>query len=370
MQKEQNSPISAVKATDIGRRIRQYIGLLSILLAMFAGPGWSQEVDPYTVEIEVDDRSQAALNRVLPQALNAVLVKLSGQRQVSAYGAFNSDLKSWVDRYGYRSYKLLGDGTAPSKGLRAVISFRPGPVDHARATLGLPSWTGERPRISLWVAIDYSGERSFLPEGAEYARFVLADNAAQRGVYLQLPATTVEGELVENAPAMADIWGGFTEQLKPLTEALGADTTLLAAATNRMGNWQIRWNLSSAAGGESFSSVGQSLDDALAEGFNQAVDTIAASTAIAAVDQGQWREFIDILHLPDAASYQQLMAGLKQHRLIDSIHVQSATSKKLRLVLVMNTSPEIVWKELDSIASLAYIGSGVGAIAAVFEYQP
>ena len=362
MQKEQISVLA-------GRKWR-YTCLVIIALAVLNGPVNANEIDPYTVEIDVDDRSQGALNRVLPQALDAVLVKLSGQRQASAFGGFNTELKDWIERYGYRSYKLASTGVIPTKGLRAVISFQPGPVDHARTTLGLPSWTGERPRVALWVAVDYSGERSYLPEGADYARFVLADNASKRGVFLQMPVTTEAGELLEDAPEIADVWGGFTEQLSDTAKSLGADITLLAAATNRMGGWQIRWNLSSQHEAATFTSVAESLDEALAEGFNLAIDSIAAATAIAVDDQGQWREFIDVLHLPDAAAFQKLMLDIKQQRLIESVQIESASSQKVRLILVMNTSPQIVWTELDSNAHLGYIGDGVGGVAAVFEYQP
>ncbi len=341
----------------------------AVLLGLAYGTLYAQEIDPYTVEVEVAARTQAALDGVLPQALDAVLVKLSGQRQASAMGAFNAELKSWVERYGYRSSKFAIDGGELRKVLHAVISFQPGPVNHARASLGLPSWVGERPRLALWVAVDYSGEREFLPEGAEYARFVLQDNASRRGVHLELPEMVVDGEVIEEAPKLADIWGGFTEQLSPFAQSLGADTTVLAAASHKLNGWQVRWNFKSKHGAGSFTSIGTSLDEALGEGLNLAIDQIAAPEVVAVSDQGQWRESIDILHLPDATAYHQLMGILSQQRLVNSVQLESASSQKLRLILVLNTSPEIVWGELDSETRLAYIGAGVGGVAAVFEYQ-
>ena len=370
MQKEQVLSISQRHGRVLSCGGWQYLCILFVLTGLYSVSGYSKEIDPYTVEVDVDDRSQAALNRVLPRALDAALVKLSGQAGVSAMGAFNAELKSWVDRYGYRSYKLAVDDFSAKNRLRAVISFRPDPVDHARASLGLPSWVGERPRIGLWVVVDYSGERVFLPEGAEFARFILNDNAAKRGVYLQMPVLTVDGEVIEEVPEIADIWGGFTEQLNPFAASLGVNTILLAAATNRMGSWQIRWNLQSKHGPASFTSAATSLDGALAQGLNLAIDQIAAAEVIAITDQGRWRESIDVMHLPDAAAYQQLMLSLKQQRLIEQVQVDFASNQQVRLVLITNTSPEIVWQELESDTGLRYLGSGVGGVAAVFEYQP
>lgn len=327
------------------------------------------ETNLYTIELEVPDRSGAAVDQVMAAALDQALVRISGQSYASANGAYNDEVKGWVLRYGFRSLQVpMADGT-PGKQLRTVISLDSKQVDQARAALGLPIWTGDRPQIALWVALDNNGLRGFLPEGAEYTRYTLQDSARQRGVSLQLPAVVADGEVLAEAPELADVWGGFPEQMMPVAQAVGADTILLAAASKRDGQWQIRWNMLSLQSNASFTSEALVLEGALVDGLNQVIDSIASLQAIDISDQGYWRESIDIIHLPDAAAYHQLMDRLKQHRLVDKVQVESVAGQRLRLVLELNASPAIVWGELDSLVELAYVGIGIGGVAAVFEFQ-
>lgn len=342
--------------------------LLPVLLLLNDGLS-AADTRLYTVEVEVADRSQNTVDQALPIALDMILVRLSGQAYASANGAYNSLLKDWVQRYGFRTLQVpMADGI-PGKQLRAVISLDPAEVDQARAALGLPIWSGDRPEIALWVAQDNSGLRSFLPEGAEYTRYTLQDIARQRGVSLQQPAVEADGEVIEGAPQLADVWGGFPEQLSAAASAVSADTILLAAASQRNEYWQIRWNMLSLQSNASFTSAAPVLEEALVDGLNQVIDSIASLQSIAVSDQGQWQESIDIIHLPDASAYQQLMRSLQEHRLVTGVQVDSVAGQRLRLVLDVNASPGIVWGELDSLRELAYIGTGVGGVAAVFEYQ-
>ncbi len=342
--------------------------LLPVLLLLNNGLS-AADTRLYTVEIEVADRSQAAIDQALPAALDMILVKLSGQAYATANGAYNSVVKSWVQRYGFRTQLVaMADGSR-EKQLRAVISLDPAEVDQAQAALGLPIWSGERPKIVLWVAQDNNGLRRFLPEGAEYTRHILQDISGKRGVSMQQPAVEADGEAIDGAPQLADVWGGFPEQLSVAASAVSADTILLAAASQRKNYWQIRWNMLSPQSNASFSSEASVFEDALVDGLNQVIDSIASLQSIDVSDQGHWQESIDIIHLPDASAYQQLMYSLQDHRLVTGVEVDSVAGQRLRLVLNVNASPDIVWGELDSLQELAYIGSGIGGVAAVFEYQ-
>ena len=323
----------------------------------------------YTAEVDVVDRTEASVDEALAEALDRVLVKISGQGYASANGAYNNELKSWVQRYGFRSSKVAQEDGSRGKQLRAVISLDPKRVDEARAALGLPVWAGERPHIALWVALNDNGMRSFLPEGAEYARSSLTNSARRRGVVLTLPAVEADGEALTGAPGMADIWGGFPEQIMPNAKAVGADTVLLAAASHRGDQWEIRWNLLSLNSNARFTSNAFLLEEALIDGVGQVIDSIASSQSIDISDQGHWTESIDILHLPDGSAYQQLMSELISHNLIDKVQVGSAAGQRVRLVLELNASPGIVWGELDSTDQLNYVGIGIGGAAAVFDYQ-
>lgn len=342
--------------------------LLPVLLLLNDGLH-AADTQMYTVEVEVADRSQAAVDQALPIALDRVLVRLSGLAHASANGAYNSLVKEWVLRYGFRTQLIpMADGSR-GKQLRAVISLDPAEVDQAQAALGLPIWSGDRPNIALWVAQDISGLRSFLPEGAEYTRHMLQDIAGLRGVSLQQPAVEVDGEVVEGAPQLADVWGGFPEQLKSAASGISADTILLAAASQRNEVWQIRWNMLSLQSNASFTSAAPVFEDALIDGLNQVIDSIASLHSIDVADQGRWQESIDIINLPDASAYQLLMGSLQEHRLVNGVEVDSVAGQRLRLILEVSASPAIVWGELDSMLELAYVGAGIGGVAAVFEYQ-
>ena len=124
------------------RAVPALLLLIASLLVMTTAEG--RVDDLYAAEVTVDGRDTRARNAAFAQALDRVLVKVTGSRDVladDALAGLRRDAPSLVQQWSYTADGLWAafDASAINRTLR-----------DAR----LPEWGSQRPRTLLWVAVD------------------------------------------------------------------------------------------------------------------------------------------------------------------------------------------------------------------------
>lgn len=125
--------------------MRAVMALLLIAASMFATANAETSAEAlYAAEVAIDARDTRARNAAFSLALDRVLVKVTGSRDVlddDALAGLRRDAPSLVQQWSYTSDGLWAafDASAINRTLREA---------------GLPQWGTQRPRTLVWVALD------------------------------------------------------------------------------------------------------------------------------------------------------------------------------------------------------------------------
>ena len=152
-----------------------------------------------TVEVPVENRTAEEQQRALGEALNQVLVRLSGKPSVLALpvaAEAAEQLNRWVIRQDFRDGQLVA--RFDTAGLMDFLSSRRAPV-----------WGVPRPRVLVWLVDQGTGKGSMVNPGhPDFA--ILKQEADRRGLDVVLPEWDAADR---DVLAVADIRGRFDNQI-------------------------------------------------------------------------------------------------------------------------------------------------------------
>lgn len=125
--------------------MKALVVVLVVLMASWPGRGEAAVVEGlYAAEVEVAGRDDRSLNAAFVEALNRVLVKVSGQRDAgsdSDFDALRRDARTLVQQWSYTD-----DGV--------WAAFDEAAINRALLDLGRAQWGAERPHTLVWLALD------------------------------------------------------------------------------------------------------------------------------------------------------------------------------------------------------------------------
>ncbi|MGI8740239.1 MAG: DUF2066 domain-containing protein [Gammaproteobacteria bacterium] len=229
--------------------------------------------DLYRAEVAVDSQEPAAREQAFKDALEAVLVKVTGDRKIAAQPAAAMLLASastFVQQFGYRArghgttLDVLFDGTA---------------VDAALTDGDLPVWVDERPAVLIWLAVQRGDRRYLVAEdhGGRADR-VVRTVAARRGIPALFPLLDLEDRAQVD---VADVLGGFDENVLQASARYDADAVVIATvAALRDDDWRANWQLYYGGEPSAASLKGGSLEAVLGDGLHFVADSLADRLAV------------------------------------------------------------------------------------------
>jgi hypothetical protein len=310
--------------------------LLILLLAVLSPvAARAAQIDIYSGEAAVADKSAAESKRALPQALQHVLVKMSGLRNFDEYPQVEPALAIAPEiliSFHYRTVEVPAADGSTNEQLRLVGRFAANKVDELARTLQLPLWPAMRTPTQIWVVVDDGLDRRIMPLEFEYARRAMDDAAWWRGLPVSWPMADEQGEY-EVDPQL--LWGGYTEDL-----AIDTDSAAMIVAARREGpQWSVRSNLT--YGGQSWNWRLQNIDlqAALTENVQQAADLVASANTIAATDLGTSVYDLTVTGLRGAADYARCLEYLQQLEIVDQVAVLSARPATVAFRLELSALP-------------------------------
>jgi len=239
-----------------------------LLLLLFSRTAFtSQPEAAYRAQVPVSGQGLEELNGAISQALQKVLVRMTGSRS-SAAGeagrALTGEAAGLVQQY---RYEVAPDAVDESQ-LLLLVQFDPLALDRALHDHGLPVWGAARPTLLLWLGVEQEGQRRFFePESDTELARVVKEVGAERGISFLLPLMDLEDR---NRLRVAELWGGFEEPLRQASERYGAELVLVG----RIGSAESSaWQLLHPEQIEEWG------NGSLAEGLQEAVDRVAAAYA-------------------------------------------------------------------------------------------
>jgi hypothetical protein len=326
--------------------------LVAALLAGAAfgarGAGAVTVRDLYVAAVPVAQRSGEPPPEALQAAMQAVLVKLSGRRDIAAdprAAELVADPAPYVQQTGFTDRGLLR------------VGFDPPTVRTSLLARGLPLWGDDRPAVLLWLAVDVGGERSIVgADDQSGVQEALLTIAGERGLPLQLPLLDAE-DLARLR--FGDIWGGFDESLLEAAARYGADAVLIGrAAGPALEQLSVSWRLVHGGSVEDWRGT-------LLDGAEHCADVLADRYASVAAGVEQPLR-VSVSGLDSGEAYARVLHYLQSLTLVDAVRVEHAAGTRLELTLLTRAEAAKLARQLELSGFL--VSDEGGAFA--YSYRP
>lgn len=210
--------------------------LAFLLLCLLALPVKAMtNVDLYKAQV-VLPAGKNAEELARRQALEQVLIKVSGQRNVSKNEVIQKALaksNQYISQFGYGEWQ--GKRTL-------VLGFNNQLIHNLLTQAQLTLWGSQRPVLLVWLAEEENYDRSIIWEqsGSTLTKQVRF-SAEQRGLPVSIPVGDFDDITAISVP---DLWGGFVRPIAEASSRYPSDSVLVAKVVRLAGgDVKLYWQL-------------------------------------------------------------------------------------------------------------------------------
>ncbi|WP_281214032.1 DUF2066 domain-containing protein [Shewanella insulae] len=174
--------------------------------------------------IKIADRSRQVKNQALQQAMQEVVLKNTGDREVLNVPQVKQAIAAptaYIRQFGY-----LEQGG--EQYLQA--SFDHSKIIGLLRQAELPVWGKQRPLTLLWLVQENEGKRELLNDSSmQESRRLISDLAQARGVPMLLPMMDLDDSM---AISVNDVRGMFADQVAKASQRYGSDYFVMVSMDN------------------------------------------------------------------------------------------------------------------------------------------
>ena len=296
-------------------------------LALISQPIYAIKVSGlYQAVISVSDESVPKRRIALKQALGKVLIKVTGDRNISKSMAVSSLLErpeQFVQQYRYRQND--NEWSQEKLVYELWVQFDENALDVALKNYGVPIWEKERPSILVWLVSQKNNNRSFvnIEENFEYLK-ILENRASARGISLLFPLL----DLQDNSKiSVTDVWGGFIGPILEASKRYQANAVVTGKFSQILPTlWESEWSVYFDEQSVNWISQSDVADIVLEEGIDELVDKLVSHY----FEIGEQSDEVIELLVNDISSideYAQTLSYLTSLQSVDTVSVKQVTSR-------------------------------------------
>ena len=311
--------------------------LLASVLYAFAGTASLSALevrDLYEAEVPVADKSEAAREAGLGDALLRVITKISGLPGVRSDPTVARAMENpgrFVQQFRYRQVSVTEapDSQAPDQSWRLWARFDARVVDGLVRDAGLRVWGRVRPAVMVWVAVDQSGRRRILGgEEAPELAAIIRDAARQRGVPVVLPLLDLEDR---SRIRVSDVWGGFSDRIQQASDRYQSNVIFTGRVYRLLPTlWEGRFSLLAADTVEEWSNQGDILELLLADAVNAMANRLAFRFAGPSEVAGAYGFGLIVSGVRNAGDYARALDYLSTLEQITDVSVTRVSADEVR----------------------------------------
>lgn len=281
-----------------------------VLVGWLAAPGVVAAAEGYQASRWVADRETATFDQAAADALREVVVRVTGVSALGDNSELNAALQQprpYIQQFRYdRESRATGGDPVSQPGHRLTIHFASKEVDLLVRRAGLPIWTGKRPELLAWIAVEQSQGRQVLAAGGEDGlSTVVLETAQQRGLPMSLPLYDLQDQM---AASPGDIWGLFQQPLVVATQRYGTDNYLMGKLYNpEPGEWRFTGLWQEGAQSAWLELRATSAEEALQRAVHQLTDQLAQRYSVVLDVANASLERLMVSGVNDLQAYAQLV---------------------------------------------------------------
>ncbi len=316
----------------------RFISLIIISsLSMFANAVVVSDL--YQVQVEVVDQSQNSRTEALNEALQQVLVKVSGNTATLLNEAIQTETRlpeSYVRSYSYTHNPINNQ-------LELKVLFAQNLIDGLLRKTENPIWGRSRPLVLVWQGVEENLKRFVInsEQNAWHYEFEKAMN--ERGIPIIWPSLDLEDQI---ALPLANLWGLFRDDISTASERYLTDAYMAGRLTQTAdGMWQYSGFFRSVQAPLILNALDESKQAVLRSVANQVANFLAEHYAVQSNTESSG-QLLDITNVNNFQEYQNLLNYLQAHSVIKEVKVLLIKQNLLSLELILTSSWEQTWSTL------------------------
>ncbi|HSS64121.1 MAG TPA: DUF2066 domain-containing protein [Gammaproteobacteria bacterium] len=334
--------------------------LLATVLYALAGIASLSAVevrDLYEAEVPVADKSEAAREAGLGDALLRVIGKVSGLRGTRSEPTVARAVENpgrFVQQFRYRQAPAsdAAASQAPEQRWRLWARFDARVVDGLVRDAGLRVWGRVRPAVMVWVAVDQSGTRRILGgEEAPELAAVIRDAARQRGVPVVMPLLDLEDQ---GRLRVSDVWGGFRDRIQQASGRYQSNVIFTGRVYRLLPTlWEGRFSLIAGDTVEEWSNQGDILELLLADAVNAVADRLALRFAGPTGTAGAYGFGVIVSGVRSVGDYARALDYLSTLEQITDVSVTRVSADEVRFFVETRGGQDALLKVVSLGGTLA-----------------
>lgn len=318
--------------------MKSFHAFFVILIAvLFIAPStWAVRVSSiYQASVLVPSQSDQDKNRILPQALQQVLVKVSGNAQVLNNPKITARLNeadTLVQTFGYSP---SNDAARP---YYAEVQFDPEGVNKILRDAAIPIWGINRPLVVSWVEYEAPGRPAELIDGntGSELQLLLTQQAKQRGLPISLPVmdvtdlsqVSVNDIVTMNMPVLMQAAKRYNGDIILVARFMQQTDGITAQVKLIQGEMQWGWNIS----GKQLSAVTHTMIDHVADALASRYSNVVTNTV-------REKMTLTISGVAQQIDFTQMMQYLQHLEPVAAIQVKKISGNSVTLTINLRSDP-------------------------------
>ena len=293
----------------------------------------------YEVQVEVASQSQSSRSEALNEALQQVLVKVSGNA-TPLQDEGNQAEKLEPDRY-VGSYSYIHNPITDQ--LQLKVLFAQNLIDALLRQTQYPIWGRSRPLVLVWQAVEEKQNRFVINTDKKTWHYEFEKAMNDRGIPVIWPSLDLEDQM---ALPMANLWGLFRDDIGAASERYLTDAYMAGRLIQTTdGMWQYTGFFQGSQAPLSLAAKDESKQAVFHSVANQVASFLAQHYAVQSGSESS-SQIIDITNVNSFQQYQQLLSYLQANSVIKEVKVLAAKQNSLSLELVLAASWDQAWSTL------------------------
>ena len=325
-------------------RIGRIVLLLAVTFPVFA------QSDFYAARVEVPDRSDAALASGAREALNRVLVRVSGNEEIAKNPTVAAALRVARDRVSIYSFEreegqVYLQATFDDVLVKSILR-------ESDATF----WSEDRPPVLLWLVVDEPYSRRFATVSQDGALLLeLSEAFTERGIDLRLPLLDLE-DAAKLSPEM--VWQRVARRIRSASQRYGTEHILVGRYVQLTTGSQLAdWLYLDSEDQRQVQVQGSKTTPVVLAGVDLAVDAMADRYAVTLESTpGQSFIAVTVTGVESFADYQSVVGILRQLPVLDSLIIDEIYKDRLGVRVTGLSNAEALARVLPGRSRLVVSG--------------
>ena len=331
--------------------IRKTLFIIIIFIIFLPLSGMAVQIRDINIAfVDVPDQSDLAFQKVLPQALEQVLIRMSGNADIMTLPAIQNELSQisrYIEKYNY-VIKIEGNR---SNQLLLRVAFNQQAIKQLLYNANQAIWGINRPLMMIWLAIPNGTQSQILTSDSQKSVIqTIKQVASVRGIPIIFPMMDLEDQIHMVQPPSTLL---NNQQLQAIAQRYEVDSILSGTVmANKEYQLQGEWKLFLNETVYEWQTNGSNLTKVVKNGVNHAVDMMINQFATLDSKGMESLVTIQVSGIRTLDDYVHVISTLKHLIPVTKIFVSDINTDTLLLKIKTTGNINDLVKSLKSISNL------------------